>query len=131
MANDFQVSSATSQVSATQPQSSSQAAQNSETVAAAQKKELQNTQKVEQLSVAEAIEEKNKEVEATVNAINDFMEQFQRTLNFSVDEDAGRTVVKVIDKTNDEIIRQIPSEDFLAISKHIDEMNNLLFSEKA
>lgn len=131
MANDFQVSSATSQVSAAQPQSSSQAAQNSESVAAAQKKEHQNTQKVEQLSVAETIEEKNKEVEATVNAINDFMEQFQRTLNFSVDEDAGRTVVKVIDKTNDEIIRQIPSEDFLAISKHIDEMNNLLFSEKA
>ncbi|UTW02776.1 flagellar protein FlaG [Amphritea atlantica] len=67
----------------------------------------------------------------TVAAINDFMSQFQRTLNFSVDQEGGQTIIKVIDKSNDELIRQIPSEDFIAISKHIEQMNNLLFSEKA
>ena len=59
------------------------------------------------------------------------MAQFQRTLNFSVDQDAGQMIIKVIDTSNDELVRQIPSEDFLAISKHIEQMNNLLFSEKA
>ncbi|MBN0986810.1 MULTISPECIES: flagellar protein FlaG [Amphritea] len=67
----------------------------------------------------------------TVAAINDFMSQFQRTLNFSVDQEGGQTIIKVIDKSNDELIRQIPSEDFIEISKHIEQMNNLLFSEKA
>ncbi|WP_428035658.1 flagellar protein FlaG [Amphritea sp.] len=67
----------------------------------------------------------------TVAAINDFMTQFQRTLNFSVDQDGGKTIIKVIDKSNDELVRQIPSEDFIEISKHIEQMNNLLFSEKA
>lgn len=69
-------------------------------------------------------------LEQTVTDINDVMAQFQRTLNFSIDHDAGKTIIKVIDTSNDELIRQIPSEDFIEISKHIEQMNNLLFSEK-
>ena len=82
-------------------------------------------------SPAELSEQSTEALHETVAAINDFMSQFKRTLNFTVDIAAGKTIIRVIDTSNDELIRQIPSEDFIAISKHIEQMNNLLFSEKA
>ena len=82
-------------------------------------------------SPAELSEQNSEALHETVAAINDFMSQFKRTLNFTVDIAAGQTIIKVIDTSNDELIRQIPSEDFIEISKHIEQMNNLLFSEKA
>lgn len=82
-------------------------------------------------SPAELSEQSSEALHETVAAINDFMSKFDRTLNFSVDIAAGQTIIKVIDTSNDELVRQIPSEDFIAISKHIEQMNNLLFSEKA
>lgn len=82
-------------------------------------------------SPAELSETNSEALHETVAAINDFMSQFKRTLNFTVDIAAGQTIIRVIDTSNDELIRQIPSEDFIEISKHIEQMNNLLFSEKA
>jgi len=89
------------------------------------------TKKPEGPSPAELSEQSAEAIQETVAAINDFMSQFKRTLNFSVDIAAGQTIIKVIDTSNDELVRQIPSEDFIEISKHIEQMNNLLFSEKA
>lgn len=43
-------------------------------------------------------------------------------LSFSIDEETNASVVKVIDKETNEVIRQIPSEEMLAISKSIDEL---------
>ncbi|WP_083917630.1 flagellar protein FlaG [Uliginosibacterium gangwonense] len=43
-----------------------------------------------------------------------------RNLQFSIDEDTGKTVVKVVDPTTKEVIRQIPSEEILAIAKALD-----------
>jgi len=40
-----------------------------------------------------------------------------RNLQFSIDKDTGETVVKVVDATSGETIRQIPSEEMLAIAK--------------
>lgn len=118
------------------PQNPATAPQNSEpaTAKAAQTQALAQEQAVQQAtapSAAEFSEQKVEELKETVAAINDFMSQFQRTLNFSVDQDGGQTIIKVIDTSSDELVRQIPSEDFLKISKHIEQMNNLLFSEKA
>ncbi len=42
-----------------------------------------------------------------------------RTLNFSVDEESGKPVVKVIDFETKEVIRQIPSEEVLTMAKAI------------
>lgn len=104
-------------------------------VTSAPQQAIQNQQSTVQKpagpSPAELSEQNVEALHKTVDAINDFMSQFQRTLNFSVDQEGGQTIIKVIDKSNDELVRQIPSEDFIEISKHIEQMNNLLFSEKA
>ena len=65
----------------------------------------------------------------------DIIEQAIRTttdeLNFSIDEESGRTVVKVIDKTTDEVIRQFPSKEVLDIARALDKLQGMLIKEKA
>ncbi|MEH6578093.1 MAG: flagellar protein FlaG [Amphritea sp.] len=130
MASEIQITSSHPSLNpATAPQNSEPAPSNAEAVQALAQE--QAVKKAEAPSTAELSEQNAEELKQTVAAINDFMAQFQRTLNFSVDQDAGQTIIRVIDTSNDELVRQIPSEDFLRISKHIEQMNNLLFSEKA
>lgn len=132
MASEIQITSSHSSLNpATAAQNNGPAPSNAEALQVQTMAQEQAIEKVEAPSTAELSEQKSAELKQTVAAINDFMAQFQRTLNFSVDQDAGQTVIRVIDTSNDELVRQIPSEDFLAISKHIEQMNNLLFSEKA
>lgn len=41
-------------------------------------------------------------------------------LQFSVDQDTGRSIIKITDRTTNEVIRQIPSEEALQINKGLD-----------
>ncbi len=59
------------------------------------------------------------EISEAVTEINDIIRNIQRDLSFNVDQDSGRTVISVIDSESGELIRQIPSEDLLAIATHL------------
>jgi len=63
--------------------------------------------------------------------VNEFLKPINNSINFSLDEETGITVVKVIDVATKEIIRQIPSEEMLVIAKAIDQMKGLLVQQKA
>lgn len=52
-------------------------------------------------------------------------------LLFSIDEDTGKTIVKVVDASTDEVIRQIPSEEIISIAKALDKLQGLLVQQKA
>ncbi|KAI5916105.1 flagellar protein FlaG [Thauera sp. 2A1] len=54
-----------------------------------------------------------------------------QSLEFSLDKDSGKTVVKVMDTETNEVIRQIPSEEVLAISKAVDKLKGLLIKQQA
>ncbi len=43
-------------------------------------------------------------------------------LNISKDNELGKTIVKLLDKDSGEVIRQIPSEELLSISKRFREL---------
>lgn len=58
-------------------------------------------------------------LEKVVSQLNAYIQNTQRDVDFSVDDATGRVVVKVIDSESEEIIRQIPSEEMLAISRHL------------
>lgn len=49
-----------------------------------------------------------------------------RDLRFEVDDDSGMTVVKVIDRSTDEVVRQIPSEEAVARAATGDDGLNLI-----
>ena len=52
-------------------------------------------------------------------------------VRFSVDEDTGRTVVKVVDTQTDKILRQIPSVEALKLWRSIEQMQGVMLREKA
>jgi len=52
-------------------------------------------------------------------------------LQFNIDDETGKTIVKVVDATTNELIRQFPSEEMLSIAKAIDQMKGLLIQQKA
>jgi flagellar protein FlaG len=71
------------------------------------------------------------EVQKATDAINKALERSDQTLRFSVDHDTGITVVKVVDSGTNEVIRQIPSEEVINISRSIDRLQGMLLKNKA
>lgn len=65
----------------------------------------------------------NQEVLEAVQNLNDYVQNTRRELNFSVDEETGRTVVKVIDHESKKVIRQIPAEEILDVARRVAEQN--------
>ncbi|HGE8266849.1 TPA: flagellar protein FlaG [Aeromonas hydrophila] len=61
------------------------------------------------------------EIEKEVQNLQKFSELQGWTVNFSVEKDSDQVVIKVMDAQSKSVIRQIPSEEFLAISKRIKE----------
>ncbi|MDB5918690.1 MAG: flagellar protein FlaG [Massilia sp.] len=52
-------------------------------------------------------------------------------LEFSIDEDSARSIVKVVDTDTNEVIRQMPSKEALEISKALEHLDSLLIRDKA
>lgn len=65
---------------------------------------------------------KPRELLESVEKINAFVQGIQRDLSINLDTDSGQTVIKVIDRDSGDTIRQIPSEEALAIARHIGEL---------
>ena len=79
-----------------------------------------------QTVAAAVIEEQTRETRVTkedlekaVSHLKDYVQNMKRDMDFSVDDKTGRFVVKVYDSETKELIRQIPSEEMLAISRHL------------
>jgi|GEM_PF-1673753 len=66
------------------------------------------------------------ELQAVVKNLNDFVQNIQRDISFNVDESTGGVVVKVKNAGTDEVIRQIPSEEVLALRERLkNDANNV------
>ena len=71
-----------------------------------------------------------KEIEEVVEDLNEFAQSVQRQLEFSVDDDSGKTIIKVIDAETGETIRDIPPEEILNMQKQLRETSELLFNNE-
>jgi flagellar protein FlaG len=71
------------------------------------------------------------QVTDAVNAINRSMSTQSRGLEFSVDADSHRTIVKVVDRQTKELIRQIPTVETLEIAHALDQAQGLLIKQQA
>lgn len=70
-------------------------------------------------------------VRDAVQRANDTVQVLRSNLQFTVDEATGIDVVKFIDIKTKEVIRQIPSEEMLALARRLDELKGLLIKDKA
>ncbi len=78
-----------------------------------------------------AASDQKQQVEAAIKAVKEFIQPMASNLAFEMDEDSGRTVVKITEASSGELIRQIPSEEMLEIAKALDRLQGLLVKQKA
>lgn len=78
------------------------------------------------------------QAEEAAREVSEFLNASRRGLEFSVDEKAGRTVVKVMDIKEEKVIRQIPTEEVLQLAQKVRELKEelsgktgMLFESKA
>lgn len=82
--------------------------------------QTQRQAQVEQSEIRQALEE----VRAALSPV-------AQNLRFSIDDDTGRMVIRIIDSSTDEVIKQIPSEEIIAIAKALDKFQGLLVRQQA
>ncbi len=70
-------------------------------------------------------------LDQSLREINKSMQALSQELEFSIDPDTDRTIVKVIDQRTQEVIRQMPSAEALEIAKALDRLQGLLIRQQA
>ncbi|MCP4188352.1 MAG: flagellar protein FlaG, partial [Gammaproteobacteria bacterium] len=82
----------------------------------------------ENKDVKQSQQDVTQQLENSVSQLNELVQSVHRDLHFSIDEFSGDTVIQVLDTKTEEVIRQIPSEEVLAMARNIETMKGVLFS---
>jgi flagellar protein FlaG len=92
------------------------------------------TEESPQISKEKALEEKDSmtvpQLEKVAKQLQEFIGTMNRGLEFSVDKDSGRDVIKVIDKKSGELIKQYPSEEVLSLVSKLSEATGTFIDSK-
>ena len=65
-----------------------------------------------------------------VKKINDTAEILNRKIHIDIEKDLNLAVVKVIDKETEKVVRQIPPEEVVELSKNAKDMKGLLIDKE-
>ncbi|MCU4121072.1 flagellar protein FlaG [Variovorax sp. N23] len=87
-------------------------------------------------ATARAVEDVEEEatpvqVESAVRAVNAALEIRSIGIQFEIDKDTDKVIVKVVDRNTGEVIRQVPNEEVVRIAKVMGEMSGLLVDNAA
>jgi flagellar protein FlaG len=69
--------------------------------------------------------------EQIASGLNDLVQELHRELRFTVDRESGDTIIKVVDRDTDEVVRQIPSEEMVRLRKRLEEVSGIIFQDSA
>lgn len=70
-------------------------------------------------------------LDAAVKKLNELVAPALQTVQFTMDEEADRIVVKVVDTETKKVLRQIPNEEVLAFSKTLGRLQGLVIRQTA
>jgi flagellar protein FlaG len=62
------------------------------------------------------------QLQKVAQQLQDFVGDMNRGLEFSVDKDSGRDVIKVIDRSSGDLVKQFPSEEVLTLVAKLSDM---------
>lgn len=86
----------------------------------------------QQPSKAKEVSLAAQEAKELTEGLNDMMDGLQTSIGFSVHEGKdSQVVVQIKDRSTNELIKQIPSEELLAIKEKMEEFTGLIFSQTA
>ena len=103
----------------------------------ADKAHLRDAEKALQVSAPSAKEASKddpgilEKLKAAVEKIQEFVSSTASDIKFSIDEESGQTIVKVVDRETQDVIRQIPSQEMLDLAQALDKLQGLLIKQKA
>ncbi|EKP0277408.1 flagellar protein FlaG [Aeromonas bestiarum] len=83
-----------------------------------QSEEKVNTQKTIN-SAPQSVELSDEELEVQVQKLQEFGQLQGWTVNFSLERELNEVVIRVVDSDSKSVIRQIPSEELIELSKRI------------
>jgi flagellar protein FlaG len=73
-----------------------------------------------------------KQLQQAIQQVQAAVQAHASSIQFSLDKDTGETIVKVVDTQTNEVIRQIPSKEMIAIAQSIDQqLQGILLKQKA
>ncbi|CUS78319.1 flagellar protein FlaG [Candidatus Kryptonium thompsonii] len=70
------------------------------------------------------------EIEGIIKELNQFIQIFNTKIAFEIDKETKKTILRIVDVETNEVIRQIPPEELLKISRRISELLGLIINEK-
>ncbi len=66
------------------------------------------------------------QVDAAIEAANQTMQSNATNVKFEKDNTSGKIVVRVVDSETQQVLRQMPSEEMLSMSKALDSLRGLM-----
>jgi flagellar protein FlaG len=70
-------------------------------------------------------------MEGAVKKANAALEKKSAAVEFVIDEESKRVIVRLVDRETRKVLRQIPNEEMLRIARFIDEMPGIGVAQKA
>ncbi|WP_435104264.1 flagellar protein FlaG [Arhodomonas sp. AD133] len=64
------------------------------------------------------------DLDAILSRLQDYAERHAHDLKFTVDDATGQSLIKVIDPKTDEVVRQIPPEEAVALARFLQEQGD-------
>ena len=80
----------------------------------------------EREQVQNSSQKRNTQPEELLKQIKQITEDGLYSVRFERDSGSNELIVKIVDSETDEVIRQIPQEELLELSKHLEELNGNL-----
>jgi len=77
----------------------------------------------------EAAKPSARHMQQSLEEINKVLASFSISVQFQIDPDYKELIVKVVDQDTGKLIRQIPTEDVVRMSKAMDNLKGLLFAQ--
>ena len=71
------------------------------------------------------------EVRGAVAAFNDVFEQANVGVRYRFDQDTGDLVITLVNRNTDEVLRQVPPDQILAMRQRLEELLGLIFDTTA
>ena len=82
-------------------------------------------------SMTDMTDANREQVLAAVSDMQDYVDAAGRNIQFQLDDDSGRMVVKVTEASSGDVIRQMPSDEALRLAENLAEMSSVLFRGEA
>ena len=70
-------------------------------------------------------------LEKVTEELNENFRIFNTAINFSIDETSGNTVIKILDRETEKVVREIPPEQLLELASRLAEIIGRIVDETA